>query len=249
MSFLVALLILPLVPLLTVLSRRITSTIGFLLLVGAVGAGYASLQSPSFTHDSPQQINLTYFEAASRNDAQIALSSWEGEIPPSLTGNLKPLPDATKMPYPLGSSIFLVPRAQLSSPQLELLKWDNSEQSHSARIRLRPTINSQEIQIRIAQSEELSRITALGLEIPLPEPDPDGQQSLLLRGVPDDGLEMTLTWQSQPSLSLSLIGITPNLPPHLKSLSATRGQVPGCPAHVGDRSITLRRITLKSPLF
>ena len=249
MSFLVALLILPLVPLLTVLSRRITSTIGFLLLVAAVGAGYASLQSPSFTHDSPQQINLTYFEAASRNDAQIALSSWEGEIPPSLTGNLKPLPDATKMPYPLGSSIFLVPRAQLSSPQLELLKWDNSEQSHSARIRLRPTINSQEIQIRIAQSEGLSRITALGLEIPLPEPDPDGQQSLLLRGVPDDGLEMTLTWQSQPSLSLSLIGITPNLPPHLKSLSATRGQVPGCPAHVGDRSITLRRITLKSPLF
>ena len=94
-----------------------------------------------------------------------------------------------------------------------------------------------------------SQVTALGVDIPLPEPDVHGQQSLLFRGVPEDGLEITLTWTSGPSLALSLIGITPNVPPQLKGLRANRDRTPACPAHEGDRSITLRQMTLRSPLF
>jgi hypothetical protein len=129
------------------------------------------------------------------------------------------------------------------------LKWDTKEQSHSARIRLRPTTESQAIQIRIAQSEGLSQVTALGMAIPLPEPDLNGQQSFVFRGVPGDGLEITFTWDSGPSLSLSLIGITTNLPPQLEFLCLNRDRIPGCPAHGGDRSVTFRQVTLKSPLF
>ncbi len=248
-SFLVIFLTLPLVPLIRLLSRRLTSGLCFLLLVGAAGAGYTALQSPSFTSESPQQVNLTYFEAVSRNDAQVGISSWEGDIPTSLTKALEPFPNPDEIVYPLGSSLFSAPRAKLTNPDLELLKWDTREQSYSARIRLRPTIESQEIQLRIAKSESLSEVNALGMDIPLPEPDLNGQQLLVFRGVPEDGLEITLTWESGPSLSMSLIGITPNLPPQLETLRVNRDRIPGCPAHAGDRSITLRQVTLKSPLF
>gem|GEM_PF-730405 len=248
-SFLVVLLLLPLTPLISSVARPHIVGLCFLLLAGAVGAGYAALQSPCFSPDAPQQINLTYFESSHRNDAQIALSTWEGDIPPTLTRTLDPFPDADEIPYPLGPSLFTAPKAKLASPDLELLKWNTTKQSHRATIRLRPTIVSQEIQIRIHQAEGLSRVTALGMDIPLPEPDVNGQQSLLFRGVPEDGLEITLAWTSGPSLALSLIGITPNVPPQLKGLRANRDQAPACPAHEGDRSITLRQMTLSSPLF
>ena len=182
-------LLLPLAPLISSLARPVTSGLCFLLLAGAVWAGYTALQSPCFSPEAPQQINLTYFEASHRKDAQIALSSWAGDIPPTLTRTLDPFPNADELPYPLGSSLFSVPRAKLAGPDLELLKWNTTEQSHSTTIRLRPTIASQEIQIRLNQAAGLSRVTALGMDIPLPEPDVNGQQSLLFRGVPEDGLE------------------------------------------------------------
>ena len=249
LSFLVVLLLLPLAPVVSSLARPVISGFCFLLLAGAVWSGYTAVKSPFFSSDAPQHINLTYFEAANRDDAQIEISSWEGDLPQRLIGNLDPFPEASDLPYPLGPSVFTAPRAQLASPHLELLKWNTTGHTHDAKIRLRPTALSQEIQIRIDQRAGLSRVTALGMDMLLPEPDLAGQQSLLFRGIPEDGLEITLTWNSGPSLDLSLIGITPKVPSQLDALRANRNQVPACPAHRGDHSITLRQMTLSSPLF
>ena len=249
LSFLVVLLLLPLAPVVSSLARPFTSGICFLLLTGAVWAGYAAVKSPFFSSSAPQQINLTYFEAVNRDDAQVEISSWEGDLPQTLIRNLVPFPEARELPYPLGPSVFTAPKAQLASPDLELLKWNTTEHSHYAKIRLRPTAASQEIQIRIDQRAGLSQVTALGMDMRLPDPDVHGQQSLVFRGIPEDGLEITLAWTSGPSLALSLIGITPKVPPQLDALRANRDRSPACPAHGGDRSITLRQMTLRSPLF
>ena len=130
-----------------------------------------------------------------------------------------------------------------------MLDWNNENETQSARIRLTPTLPGQEILIGLDKAQELSGLSALGADLPLPKPDRFNRQWLRFRGIPEDGLEIGLTWKRAPTLLFSLIGSTSGLPAHLDALRATRDQLPGCTAHLGDRSIVLRRVLLESPVF
>ena len=249
MSALVALLLLPLVPLLAPLSRKFLLRCILLLGLGALGTGYLTLQTPAFTADLPQQLNLTYYEEMDQGTGQISFVSQEGSLPPLLTSGLKHLPEPGNLAYPLRGSAFETRKADLPLPKLELLNWNNENDAHSARIRFTPALPSQEIVIGLDQAQELSTISALGTDLPLPQTDRSNRQWLRFRGVPNDGLEIVLTWKKSPTLRFSLVGSTPGLPPHLDELRTIRDQLPACAAHSGDRSIVLRNVLLESPVF
>ena len=249
MSALVALLLLPLVPLLTLLSRMFLFRCALLLGLGALGAGYLALQTPAFTADSPQQLNLSYYEEMDQDNGHISFMTREGSLPPLLTSGLKRLPEPGSLAYPLRGSVFETRKADLPLPKFELLDWSNESNTHSARIRFTPTLPSQEIVIGLDQDQELSAISALGTDLPLPKADYSDRQWLRFRGVPTDGLEIVLTWKRSPTLRFSLAGSTPGLPPHLGELRTIRDQLPACAAHSGDRSIVLRDVLLESPVF
>ena len=249
LSALVALLLLPLVPLTGSLSRKCLSCCAALLVLGSLGAGYLALRTPAFTTDSPQQLSLTYFEELDRETGQISFATWEGSVPAELTTGLDPLKDAEHLSFPLPGSIFETKKANLTLPKLELLDWNNESETQSARIRLTPTLPGQEIVIGLDKSQALSGISALGTDLPLPKPDRSNRQWLRFRGITQDSLEIVLTWKRAPTLLLSLIGSTPGLPAHLETLRSTRDQLPGCAAHLGDRSIVLRKVLLESPVF
>ncbi len=250
LSALVVLLTLPLLPLAALLPRAALLCTALALAFGAVGSGYLAIQAPSFTAASPQQLNLTYFEEADQEQAKVSISTWEGSIPPELTTKLNPLLGKQNASYPLGDSVFETTKAGLSLPGLELLKWDNDDGAQSARIRLTPTLPAQEIVIGLDYSHELSGLSALGMNLPLPRADGQtGKRWLRFRGIPEDGLEISLTWKRAPSLPLSLIGISPGLPPHLSGLRSSRDKLPGASHNPGDRSITMRNVLLESPVF
>ncbi|MBB07088.1 MAG: hypothetical protein CMN03_02335 [Roseibacillus sp.] len=249
-SALVVLLTLPLLPLATLLPRTALLCTALALALGAVGSGYLAIQAPSFTTASPQQLNITYLEEADREDAKVSVSTWEGAIPPELTTGLIPLEDNQSASYPLDDSVFQTKKAGLSAPGIELLKWDNDNGVQSARIRLTPTLPAQEIVIGLDDSNELSDLSSLGTNLPLPQSDGQtGKRWLRFRGIPEDGLEISLTWKTAPSLLFSLIGISPGLPPHLSGLRSSRDKLPGVAHNPGDRSITLRSVLLESPVF
>ena len=170
-------------------------------------------------------------------------------MPAELTTGLDPLKDAEHLSFPLPGSIFETKKANLTLPKLELLDWNNESETQSARIRLTPTLPGQEIVIGLDKSQALSGISALGTDLPLPKPDRSNRQWLRFRGITQDSLEIVLTWKRAPTLLLSLIGSTPGLPAHLETLRSTRDQLPGCAAHLGDRSIVLRKVLLESPVF
>ena len=249
MSALVALLLLPLVPLLAPLSRKFLLHCALLLGLGALGAGYLAIQTPAFTADLPQQLNLIYYEEMNQDTGRISFVPQEGSLPPLLTSGLKRLPEPGNLAYPLRGSIFETRKADLLLPKLELLDWSNESDTHSARIRFIPTLPAQEIVLGLDQAQELSGISALGTDLPLPQTDRSNRQWLRFRGVPNDGLEIVLTWKRSPTLRFSLLGSTPGLPAHLGELRAIRDQLPACAAHSGDRSIVLRSVLLESPLF
>ena len=249
-SALVVLLTLPLLPLATLLPRTALLCTALALALGAVGSGYLAIQAPSFTTASPQQLNITYLEEADREGAKVSVSTWEGAIPPELTTGLIPLEDNQSASYPLDDSVFQTKKAGLSAPGIELLKWDNDNGVQSARIRLTPTLPAQEIVIGLDDSNELSDLSSLGTNLPLPQSDGQtGKRWLRFRGIPEDGLEISLTWKTAPSLLFSLIGISPGLPPHLSGLRSSRDKLPGVAHNPGDRSITLRSVLLESPVF
>ena len=220
-----------------------------LMVLGALGAGYLALRTPAFTTDSPQQLSLTYFEELDQETGQISFATWEGSVPTELTSGLNPLPDGESLSFPLPGVVFETEKADLTLPELELLDWNNENETQSARIRLTPTLPGQEIVIGLDKAQELSDISALGTDLTLPQPDQSGRQWLRFRGIPQDGLEIALTWKRSPTLLLSLIGSTPGLPAHLDTLRTTRDRLPGCAAHLGDRSIVLRKVLLESPVF
>ena len=249
-SALVVLLALPLLPLAILLPRTALLCAALALALGAVGSGYLAVQTSSFTTNSPQQLNITYFEEADQEDAKVSISTWEGSIPPELTDKLSPMAGKQNASYPLGDSVFETKKAGLSLPGIELLKWDNDEGSQCARIRITPTLPAQEIVIGLDDSQGLSGISALGTDLPLPQEDGrTGRRWLRFRGIPEDGLEISLTWERAPNLLFSLIGISPGLPSHLSELSSDRDELPGIAHNPGDRSITLRNVLLESPVF
>ena len=121
-------------------------------------------------------------------------------MPAELTNDLDPLPDDETLPFPLRGSIFETEKANLTLPKLELLDWNNENETQSARIRLTPTLPGQEILIGLDKAQKLSGLSALGTDLPLPKPDRSNRQWLRLRGIPEDGLEISLTWKRSPTL-------------------------------------------------
>ena len=249
LAALTALLLLPLVPLAAPLPRVILRRGTLLLALGALTTASLALKSPPFTENSPQQVSLTYLEELDEERAYLSMSPWEGAVPVELTKGLSEVPDSASLPYRIPRPAYLSPPANLPIPEFELLNWNNEDGAQSAKIRLIPTLPAQEIVVGVEQHQELQGITALGNALPLPEFDRFGKQWLRFRGVPEDGLEIILKWESSPTLSFSLLGVTPGLPPHLSKLRRSRDALPGCAAHLGDRSIVLRDIRLDSPVF
>ena len=249
LAALVAILLLPVVPLLAPLPRATLRRVALLLFLGTLAAGGLALKSPPFTEFCPQQISLTYLEEIDQESGRLAISPWEGSLPAELTDGFIEAPDSGSLFYDLPGPVYESPRANLPVPEFELLDWNNEGESQSAKIRLIPTLPSQEIVIGMGKGQGLHNISALGRDLPVPKVDRSNRQWLRFRGIPQDGLELILTWKGNPTLLFTLIGITPGLPPHLSDLHRARDGLPGCTAHFGDRSIVLQGVVLDSPVF
>ncbi len=239
----VALLLLPVAPLLGELRRwsLYQAALGLALLTG--GIIFLSVKTPAFSPDAPQQITLSYLEEIGSTHAQVSLSSWEAPVPDSLvegyTRLKKPNPVFPREGFAVG-----VTSAGLTAPEAALLDWNSADGLHTGRVRLKPSRASQQIVVIVPASLALEKISSQGMDLTMPAKESDDRRWLRFRGLPGDGIELTLSWRGSPELSLVVAGVTPGLPALLDQLAATRDELPACTAHMGDVTIVYREIVL-----
>lgn len=245
---LIVLILLPIVPLLSQLSRPLLLRSFMALGLAASVVAYFAIRTPPFTPDAPQQITLTYLEQEGSAQAQLSMSTWEGELPAALTEELPRLEPPNAL-YSVPGITLATEKAGLAAPEVELLDWNAEGSLHTAKLRFTRSQPSQQILVGVTVLQGLRKIHALGNELALPEGSADGRKWIRFRGVPEDGIEIELTWEGPGTLPLAVIGITRGLPSSLESLAGKRDDLPACTAHVGDETIVLKEVVLASPVF
>jgi hypothetical protein len=249
-SALVALLLLPILPLLTTVSPALVRRTALLLGLCAFAVGFFALQTPAFTAEAPQQVTLTYLEQEGAEKAQVSLSTWEGQVPDSLAEDLPKLEHPNAL-YSVSGSPYQTEKSGLTAPEVELLNWNAEGSLHRAKVRFKNATPHQQILVGIPQTQNLRSISALflGNDLPIPTGTEDGRRWIRFRGVPEDGIEIELTWEGPAILPLVLVGTSLGLPSHLEALAAKRDRLPACSAHMGDQSIVIKEVILESPVF
>ncbi|MDE0594771.1 MAG: M28 family peptidase [Roseibacillus sp.] len=248
LSALVALLLLPILPLLTTVRSALVRRTALLLGLCAFAIGSLALQTPAFTADAPQQVTLTYLEQENAEEAQVSLSTWEGQVPDSLAEDLSKLEQPNPL-YSVAGTPYQTEKSGLTAPEVELLNWNAEGTLHRAKLRFTSATPHQQILAGILQTQNLKTISALGNDLPISTGTKDGRRWIRFRGVPEDGIEIELTWEGPAILPLVLVGTSLGLPSHLEALAAKRDRLPACSAHMGDQSLVTRKVILESPVF
>ena len=240
----VALLLLPIVPLLSSLSRRLLACSAAVLALATGGFLVGALQSPAFTPNSPQQISLSYLEQQDSNTAQVSISSQEAPIPLALVESLTPL-DAPDALFPLPGIAFSTSPAGRPAPQMEIFGGTTAAAQSSVTLRLLPTLPSQRLLLGVPASVTLDQVSAAGHDLVVPPEEMAGRNWFQFRGVPESGIEVSLFWKDAPQISVVTVGISSDLPPHLRDLVTLRDHLPACPAAVGDLWVAVAEVTLE----
>jgi hypothetical protein len=243
-----ALLVLPLSPLLVGLTLR--SQLCFSLAIAALAAGffYRALETPSFTRDAPQQVNLLYLEEEGLDQAKLVMQSIEGPITTSLAPGLPDLePPAIDFAgnhlRKHHSRAVAVASTGASAPEVALLSQNTTGKTHRVRFRLRPSRESQYLMAGVPSFEKiiLEGIAIENISLTIPPRDLDGFKWIRVRGASAEGVEVALTWTGPASLPLVVVGINSGLPPAFLHHSQARDALPACSAHRGDQTIVRRR--------
>jgi hypothetical protein len=241
-----ALALLPILPLLAALSRRRILTSTLALAIAATCCFWLALRTPTFTRDSPQHLTITFLEQEGQAHAQLAFSSWESSVPSSLLEN-RPRLDAPNPLYGVPGIITEAPSAGLPAPSVSLLSSNNEGDLHRVRVRLKPSLPSRQVLAGVPVTHELDRVVALDKTLSHPPGDANERKWLRFRGLPEEGIDVELSWRGPATLPLTLVGITSGLPDHLDALAARRAALPAVPSHMGDETILVREVLLEAP--
>ena len=91
----------------------------------------------------------------------------------------------------------------------------------------------------------LDQVSAAGHDLVAPPEEMAGRKWFQFQGVPESGIEVSLFWKDAPQISVVTVGISSDLPPHLRDLVTLRDHLPACPAAVGDLWVAVAEVTLE----